>query len=130
MTATAVLERAQSALQYQFSDLTILSDTLTHASVASTRQESNERLEFLGDAILGMVVCEELYRRFVNHMEGDMTKIKSVVVSRRVCAEVADELSLGELLFLGKGMREREDLPLSLKAAVFESLIATRAPTQ
>ena len=81
-------------------------------------------MEFLGDAILGMVVCEELYKRFPDSLEGDLTKIKSVVVSRRVCAGIAEKLGLDELLCLGKGMSERADLPVSLKAAVTEAVVA------
>lgn len=53
--------------------------------MADSRLVSNERLEFLGDAVLGMVVCDELYGRFPDWLEGDLTKVKSVVVSRREC---------------------------------------------
>jgi ribonuclease-3 len=118
-----VLRCAQEAVGYHFNDLSLLEAALTHSSVANSRLESNERLEFLGDAVLGLVVCSELYDRYGHYLEGDMTKVKSVVVSRRVCAAIADELDLGDFLFLGKGMKDRQALPLSLKAAVFESLI-------
>ena len=124
VTESEALERAESALQYRFRDRSLLLDALIHASVANTRLESNERLEFLGDAVLGLVVCDELFQRYADYLEGDLTKIKSVVVSRRVCAAIADELGLSDLLFLGKGMRERSELPTSLKAAVLEALIA------
>ena len=124
MTNSEALPAAQAALGYEFNDPDLLVAALTHASVANTRLQSNERLEFLGDAVLGMVVCEELFRRYQEYLEGDLTKVKSVVVSRQVCAEIADELGLGDFLFLGKGMRERSALPASLKAAVFEALIA------
>jgi ribonuclease III len=60
-------------------------------------------MEFLGDAVLDLVVCEELYRKFPNLLEGDLTKIKSAVVSRRTCAEVAIETGLAALLIIGKG---------------------------
>lgn len=96
---------------------------LTHASVAPTRLESNERLEFLGDAVLGLVICQELYGRFGNLMEGQMTKIKSAVVSRRTCAEVALATRIDELLLLGKGMCVPAGLPQSVAAAVFEAII-------
>jgi len=124
VTHDEVLERAQDSLGYRFRDPNLLVSALTHASIASTRLDSNERLEFLGDAVLGLVVCEELYRRYDESLEGDLTKIKSVVVSRKVCAQIAERMGLGDLLFLGKGMREREGLPMSLLAAVFESLTA------
>lgn len=124
MTQSEVFQRAQQAVQYQFEDQDLLLTALTHASVANTRLESNERLEFLGDAVLGLVVCQELYNRYGRYLEGELTKIKSVVVSRKVCADIAEEIGLGDLLFLGKGMRDRNGLPLSLKAAAFEALIA------
>ena len=124
MTLSEVAQRAQEAIGYQFNNEDLLISALTHASVANTRLESNERLEFLGDAVLGMVVCEELFRRYRQHHEGDLTKIKSVVVSRQVCAEMARSMGVGDLLFLGKGMRERAGLPSSLHAAAFESVTA------
>lgn len=115
--------RAQQVLGYQFSDSQLLLTSLTHASVADSRLDSNERLEFLGDAILGMVVCEELFRRFDEWMEGELTKVKSVVVSRRICALVSDEIGLSDLLILGNGIDARTNLPTSIKAAVFEAVI-------
>lgn len=115
--------RAQELLGHTFQDTRLLDTSLTHSSVANTRVESNERLEFLGDAILGMVVCEELYRRFTHWLEGDLTKVKSVVVSRRICAEIADTTGLTELLRLGNGIGGKHNLPTSLRAAVYEAVI-------
>lgn len=108
---------------YSFQDSELQSQALTHASVADARVRSNERLEFLGDAVLGMVVCHELYRRFDGWLEGDLTKVKSAVVSRRVCARVADDIGLTELLSLGNGIDRVKALPLSVRAAVYESII-------
>ena len=88
------------------------------------RLVSNERLEFLGDAILGAIVCELLYRRFPDYLEGDLTKIKSIVVSRVSCAKLSESLGFQECLILGKGMAQNSDLPASLLADVFESLVA------
>jgi ribonuclease-3 len=123
-SAAEALERCEQALEYEFTNKELLQASLTHASGALTRLDSNERLEFLGDAILGQIVCEELYTRFPELLEGDLTKIKSVVVSRRTCANISKALGLGESILLGKGMMGRASLPLSLLAAVFESLIA------
>ena len=117
-------DAAQHVLGYLFRDAQLLREALTHASSADHRLKSNERLEFLGDAILGYVVCEELYRAYPNLLEGDLTKIKSAVVSRRVCAKVTRSIRLEELLNLGKGMTSRPGLPPSVAAAVFESIIA------
>lgn len=119
----ADLDRAEGALGHVFRDRSLLVRALTHASIADRRLESNERLEFLGDAVLGMLVCEELYRSFPDLLEGEMTKIKSVAVSRRTCSKIAVELGLEEILLIGKGMRSRHALPSSLSAAALESVI-------
>jgi len=117
------LLNAERILGHSFSDRLLLVKALTHASVADTRLDSNERLEFLGDAVLGLVVCDFLYVNYDDLLEGEMTKIKSSVVSRPTCAEVARELGMDELLKLGKGMGNRGVLPSSVLSAVFESLI-------
>lgn len=115
---------AETVLGYQFKHPELLDKSLTHASIASTRLESNERMEFLGDAILDAVVCEALYRKFPKLLEGELTKIKSAVVSRRTCAEIATETGLAELLVIGKGLSSRPTMPHSLAAAVYESIVA------
>lgn len=119
-----VLEECQKAIEYQFRQPELLRGALTHASGACTRLASNERLEFLGDAVLGLVTCEQLYHRFPEFQEGDLTKIKSVVVSRRTCARISRQLHLGDFLFLGKGLHGHYAVPPSMLADVFESLVA------
>ena len=119
----ATLARCQEVIQYQFSDESLLYKALTHASVAPTRLDSNERLEFLGDAVLGMSICASLFNQYEQLQEGEMTKIKSVVVSRKTCAEVVRAVNLQELLFLGKDMSDLDSIPESVAAAVFESII-------
>jgi len=81
-------------------------------------------MEFLGDAILGAVVCEQLYHRFPDFLEGDLTKLKSVVVSRLTCAKISRQLGFADFLILGKGMTTSPDVPMSVLADVFESLVA------
>jgi len=117
------LERVQEILGHTFRDTDLIDVALTHASIADSRVISNERLEFLGDAVLGMLVCEHLYNRYPDLLEGDLTKIKSVAVSRQMCAKLATHLELDDLLLLGKGMKSRSALPSSLAAAVLESVI-------
>ncbi len=124
MTENEDLQQVQEVIGYSFKDPRLLACALTHASIAEARVNSNERLEFVGDAILGMVVCHELYQRFPAYLEGELTKIKSSVVSRRTCAQIARKLGLPRFLYLGKGMSGRGRLPDSLAAAVYESLIA------
>ena len=119
-----MVEKASEVLGYRFKDPALLEEALTHASVADDRLSSNERMEFLGDAILGFVVCEYLHNAYPDLLEGDLTKIKSAVVSRRVCAIISEANNMAEMLSLGKGMAGRTGLPSSVAAAVLESLIA------
>ena len=123
MSESDLVARAERTTGHRFRCPELLVKALTHSSIADSRVESNERLEFLGDAILGMVVCEDLYRRFPDWLEGELTKVKSVVVSRKNCAEIADKSGLTNLLILGNGIDIDESLPLSLRAAVIEALI-------
>jgi len=117
-------ERAEKVLGYKFKNPQLLKEALTHASIADRRLDSNERMEFLGDAVLDLIVCEALYAKFPEYQEGDLTKVKSAVVSRRTCAEVSNETGLTELLIIGKGISSRNSLPSSLAAAVYESIVA------
>ncbi|MBM4092665.1 MAG: ribonuclease III [Planctomycetes bacterium] len=107
-----------------FSDKLLLQAALTHASGADHRLASNERLEFLGDAILGAIVCEFLFLDYPDYLEGDLTRIKSVVVSRQTCAKISESLGLQRFLIVGKGMTTDPSVPESLLADVLESLLA------
>ena len=118
------LEEIEQVIGYRFNNPELLETALTHASISETRLTSNERLEFLGDAILGMIVCNYLYHTFPHLLEGDLTKIKSLVVSRRTCARIAGRLGFVDYLSIGKGMQSQPKLPASLGAAAFESIIA------
>lgn len=120
----AELDRCERRIGYRFSDKRLLRAALTHASGAEHRLASNERLEFLGDAILGAVVCELLYRQYPEYLEGDLTRIKSIVVSRQTCAKISEALGMQQFLILGKGMTTHPNVPPSLLADVFESLVA------
>ncbi|WP_235934697.1 ribonuclease III [Candidatus Laterigemmans baculatus] len=118
------LELCQTLVGYRFQNLQLLLEALTHASGASHRLASNERLEFLGDAILGMLVCDWLYREYPDYSEGDLTKIKSAVVSRRTCAGIAKDLQLDRCLIVGKGVTRNRSYPKSLISDVFEAVVA------
>lgn len=118
------LRLCEQRIGYKFQNETLLLGALTHASGAEHRLASNERLEFLGDAILGAVVCELLYHQYPDYLEGDLTKIKSVVVSRQSCAKISEALGLDDCLIVGKGMASNPVVPPSLLADVFESLLA------
>jgi ribonuclease-3 len=118
-----ILDECQDAIGYRFRRPELLRAALTHTSGANTRLASNERLEFLGDSVLGLVACEQLFLRFPEYQEGELTKIKSVIVSRKTCAAFSREVGLGDFLFLGRGM-DYGELPSNLHADVFESLVA------
>jgi ribonuclease III len=119
-----VLEECQEAIGYRFLKPELLRAALTHTSGANTRAASNERLEFLGDSVLGLVTCEQLFARFPDYQEGDLTKVKSVVVSRKTCAKFSQDIGLGDFLFLGKGVSSYGEIPSNMLADVFESLVA------
>src|SRR2546430_12959180 len=74
---TETLQRAEKMLGYSFKNPQILKESLTHASIADNRLLSNERMEFLGDAVLDLIICEALYLKFPEYLEGELTKIKS-----------------------------------------------------
>ena len=116
------LEACEAALGYQFRDRALLRWCLTHASASKTRLESNERLEFLGDAIMGAVVCELLFEQFPTSAEGELTRIKSIVVSRTTCAVIARELEMERFLVVGRGVSSTSRTPGSILAAVLEAL--------
>lgn len=118
------LARCQQIIDYKFEDAGLLLSALTHASGASHRLESNERLEFLGDAVLGLTVCQWLFEDYPEYNEGDLTKIKSAVVSRRSCGKVACRLGLDRCLIVGRGVTRNRSFPRSLVSDVFESVVA------
>ncbi len=97
------LDDAERAVGYRFSDRTLLCRALTHPSVTTgaSSELDYERLEFLGDAVLGLVVVEEVYRRFPELSEGAMTKLKIALVSGDSLVAAADELGLASLIALG-----------------------------
>jgi len=100
--AAALAER----LGHTFGDLSLLQQALAHRSWCGEQEggaPSNERLEFLGDAVLGLVVAGHTYERFPEFPEGKLAKVRSAVVNARVLAQVADKLGVGDVLLLGKG---------------------------
>jgi ribonuclease-3 len=117
------LHRIEQATGYSFSDKSLLIEAFTHSSACDDPSESNERLEFLGDSVLGVVICQTLFDRFPASHEGDLTKIKSDLVSRGTCARVTHHMGLQEFLRVGKGMASTRALPKSLEAGLLEAVI-------
>ncbi|RUA07137.1 MAG: ribonuclease III [Gammaproteobacteria bacterium] len=94
------MDKLQKKINYQFKDINLLKQALTHRSVG---KNNNERLEFLGDSILGVVVARELYQRFSGIGEGKLSRFKSYVVRGQTLGLIAAELKLSNLLILGSG---------------------------
>ena len=118
------VQHIQQILGYQFEDPQILDEAFLHSSAAGSRLSSNERMEFLGDSVLSLVICDTLFRRFTHYQEGDLTKIKSRLVSRKTCADIANQLQLPSFMRVGKGMECTRAMSGSVAAASLESVIA------
>lgn len=125
------LENLQENLGYRFRDESLLRGALYHSSYANEHRNenivSNERLEFLGDAVLGFVSAEFLYSRFPNAPEGELTRIRAALVREESLFEVAQALQLGECLMLGKGEesgggRQRPSILADCTEAVFAAV--------
>ena len=102
-----MIKDLEAAIGYRFHNITLLQNALTHSSYANERWHnsllSNERLEFLGDSILGMVVAEYLYRNFPDRPEGELTRMRADMVCETSLAQIAVRLDLGKHLLLGHG---------------------------
>lgn len=102
-----MIKDLEKAIGYRFKNITLLQNALAHSSYANERWhdslKSNERLEFLGDSILGMVVAEYLYRNFPDRPEGDLTRMRADMVCEQSLARIAERIGLGEHLLLGNG---------------------------
>ena len=118
------LRQIEQIIGYEFSDKDLLVKAFTHSSAVDNRLQSNERLEFFGDSVLAVVICQALFDNFTDYLEGDLTKIKSKLVSREICAQISGQLSLQKFLKVGKGMVSNRALSGSLAAGVLETIIA------
>ncbi len=102
-----MIKDLETAIGYRFQNISLLQNALTHSSYANERWHnsllSNERLEFLGDSVLGMLVAEYLYRNFPNRPEGELTRMRADMVCEKTLATVARQIHLGDHLLLGHG---------------------------
>lgn len=124
-----MIKDLEKAIGYQFRNITLLQNALAHSSYANERWHdslmSNERLEFLGDSILGMVVAEHLYRNFPDRPEGELTRMRADMVCEQSLADVANQLGLGTHLLLGHGEEQGGGRTRpSILADAVESVIA------
>ena len=122
--STAKLAECQRNLSYSSRNLAWLEKALTHPSNKLEDGRSNERMEFLGDAILGMIISEHLFETYGDRPEGHLTRIKSFVVSKPPLARRSQALGMDKFVSVGKGMLENGSLPESVLANVFEAIIA------
>lgn len=128
-TTTETFTEIQERLGYRFANAELLSRALTHKSYANERREgastNNERLEFLGDTVLGFVIGEMIFRSFPNLQEGALSKIKAHLVSAATLSEKARALGIGRFLRMGAGeARSGGAEKLSLLADGFEAIVA------
>jgi len=124
------LDKLQSKLAYSFKDQTLLRTALTHSSYANEKKDagfpSNERFEFLGDSVLGMMVAELIFRLYPDMAEGRMTRLRAELVCEKSLTDLARELELGSFLLLGRGEEKGggRNRP-SILADAFEAVIAS-----
>jgi ribonuclease-3 len=128
-TAAETMSDFQARLNYTFRDVEILERALTHKSFANERREAassnNERLEFLGDTVLGFLIGDLLYRTFPSLQEGALSKIKAHLVSAAILGEKGRALEIGRFLRMGTGeARSGGSEKLSLVADAFEAVVA------
>ena len=122
------INRLEKAIGYSFSKLSLLKRALTHKSYANeirlVQEEQNERLEFLGDAVLELAVSELLMKRYPSYSEGDLSKTRAAIVNERQLANFARSFGLGDYLYLGKGEEQTSgrEKP-SLLADAYEAIL-------
>jgi ribonuclease-3 len=125
-TAGVDLESLQALVEYEFRDLSLLERALVHSSAATEVSiESNQTLEFLGDAVLDLAVSEFLLRRHPDRAEGELTRMRASIVSAKGLAEAAGRLELGRWIRLGRGeARSGGGKKANILADTYEALIA------
>ena len=119
----SALDEFQTALGYRFADGANLSRALRHASLDV--DDDNEHLEFLGDRILGLVIAGHLIEAHQDESEGDLARRQAQLVSRKVCAQVADDIGLAQVLKTDEGIRQKGALPLNVLADGCEALLGS-----
>src|SRR5699024_9296574 len=105
MEVNKILKKVQDIIGYQFENIDTLKNALTHSSYINDRSKlkNNERLEFLGDAVLELVISNYLYNNLAQSAEGDLTKLRAKIVCTESLAIVSNELNLGNFILMGKG---------------------------
>lgn len=116
------LKSLQKHLNYTFKNEALLTHALTHRS--KSKSINNERLEFLGDSILSLIISTELFHRYPNYREGDLSRIRAALVKGETIAKIASDLQIGDYLQLGVGeLKSGGDKRASILAGAFEAVI-------
>ena len=126
---TTSLEKLAEKIGYKFADKSLLETAMRHSSWTAENVgfESNERLEFLGDSVIGFVVADTMYRRYPDFDEGKLTDLRKIVVNMKALSRVATQLGLGEFILLGRGEeagggREKTSILANALEAVFAAV--------
>src|SRR4029078_2140328 len=106
-----ILAHLEAKLQYRFKNAKLAVQALTHSSAKDKDFPCNERFEFLGDAILGHIISEPLFHHFPGYEEGDLSTMKSIIVSAKTLSEKARELEFDRIIVLGRGLTEKRPPP-------------------
>lgn len=125
---TELLAKLEAKIDYRFKDISLLKKALSHRSFAFEKKQKpkqhNERLEFLGDAVLGLALSHKMMRHFPEHTEGDLSKLRAALVSEASLCQVAKSFGLGEFLFLGKSEEKANGRDkASILADTYEALL-------
>ena len=124
-----MIKDLETAIGYRFKDISLLQNALAHSSYANERWhnslKSNERLEFLGDSVLSLIVSEYIYSSFPNLPEGRLTKLRASLVCEKTLCSFSKALSVGDYILLGKGEKANggDERP-SILADAFEAILA------
>jgi len=121
----ANLKMFEEIIKYNFNDKSLLTKSLTHTSASTEKVSSMERLEFLGDRILGLVISEELFLKYPGLKEGELSKKYSFLVQRSTCAKIAENISLNKFIILGKSELKNSQIKLSILSNIMEALIGS-----
>ena len=121
----ANLKMFEEIIKYNFNDKSLLTKSLTHTSASTEKVSSMERLEFLGDRILGLVISEELFLKYPGLKEGELSKKYSFLVQRSTCAKIAENISLNKFIILGKSELKNSQIKSSILSNIMEALIGS-----
>jgi ribonuclease-3 len=119
-----VVRQLELVVEHTFQNPKLAIEAITHSSAKDRDLPCNERLEFLGDSILGEVISEYLFHRFPQNEEGDLSTMKSILVSSKTLAACAADIGIDKMIILGRGLTEKKALPRSILCNAFEAVIA------